>query len=116
MNEITAHSVVALDHPSLAGHFPGRPIVPGVVLLDLVLAAIRSASPQPLKLEAIVSTKFLQAVAPESRVDMQIKLAPDDGGRLKARFVCSHAEATVAEGSLLLSTEEFSIGELSGTS
>jgi 3-hydroxyacyl-[acyl-carrier-protein] dehydratase len=107
MNEITAHSVVSFDHPSLAGHFPGRPIVPGVVLLDLVLAAIREASAQPLQLEAIVSTKFLQAVAPAARVDMRIKLTPEgDGERLKARFVCSHADATVAEGSLLLSMEE----------
>ncbi|MBS1142561.1 MAG: hypothetical protein H6R13_4014, partial [Proteobacteria bacterium] len=22
------------DHPALTGHFPGRPIMPGVVLLD----------------------------------------------------------------------------------
>ena len=31
------------DHPSLPGHFPGRPVVPGVVLLDRVLAAIEAA-------------------------------------------------------------------------
>ena len=30
------------DHPRLPGHFPGQPIVPGVVVLDHVLAAIES--------------------------------------------------------------------------
>jgi 3-hydroxymyristoyl/3-hydroxydecanoyl-(acyl carrier protein) dehydratase len=117
MNEITAQSVVPNDHPSLAGHFPGRPIVPGVVLLDLVLAAIRSASSQRLQLEAIVSTKFLQTVTPGARVDMRIKLAPENGSaRLKARFVCSHADATVAEGSFLFAMEALSTDELDGKS
>jgi 3-hydroxyacyl-[acyl-carrier-protein] dehydratase len=116
MNEITAHRIVPRDHPSLAGHFPGRPIVPGVVLLDWVLAAIRSAFSQPVKLEAVVSTKFLQAVTPEARVDMHIKLASESDGQLKARFVCSHAGATVAEGSLLLSVEVLSLEEVGGRS
>ena len=31
---------VAPSHPALPGHFPGDPIVPGVVLLDEVLRAL----------------------------------------------------------------------------
>ena len=33
------HRVIAKDHPALAGHFPGNPIVPGVLILDEVMRA-----------------------------------------------------------------------------
>jgi 3-hydroxyacyl-[acyl-carrier-protein] dehydratase len=103
MNDIVTHTTVPRDHPSLAGHFPGRPIVPGVVLLDLVFDSIKAHVAAPVTLAVIVSSKFLQAVAPEARIDMHIKLADDaQPGRLKARFVASHASAPVLEGSFLL--------------
>ena len=34
--------VVPVNHPALSGHFPGNPIVPGVVVLSYVTAAIQS--------------------------------------------------------------------------
>ena len=104
MNDITTHIIVPHDHPSLAGHFPGHPIVPGVVLLDAVLDAIRAAAKNAIKLESVVSTKFLQAVAPDRRVDLTIKLAAEDGGRWKARFVATHEGAPVLEGSFLIAS------------
>jgi 3-hydroxymyristoyl/3-hydroxydecanoyl-(acyl carrier protein) dehydratase len=103
MNEIVSHATVPRDHPSLAGHFPGRPIVPGVVLLDLVLESIRSRLAEPVALQSIVSTKFLQAVAPETPVDMLIKLTRDEtAGHIKARFTATHATVPVLEGSFIL--------------
>ena len=105
MNDIATHILVPPDHPSLAGHFPGHPIVPGVVLLDAVLDAIRSASNGAVRLVAIVSTKFLQAVAPNQRVDLEIKFAPQDAGQWKARFVATSAGATVFEGSFLIASD-----------
>jgi 3-hydroxymyristoyl/3-hydroxydecanoyl-(acyl carrier protein) dehydratase len=105
MNEIVTHFVVPADHPSLAGHFPGRPIVPGVVLLDLVYEALAAAL--PVELVSIVSTKFQQAVAPGMRVDLTVKLMPDEQpGRMKARFTAMHARAPVLEGSFMLSAKD----------
>ena len=43
MNRQRVSLRIAADHPALAGHFPGFPIVPGVVLLDEALHAIEQA-------------------------------------------------------------------------
>ena len=40
------------DHPSLPGHFPGRPLVPGVVVLEQVLRAVEAAMKQALRIAA----------------------------------------------------------------
>lgn len=40
--------VIAADHPALAGHFPGDPMVPGVLLLARVAEALRARYPQHL--------------------------------------------------------------------
>ncbi len=107
VNEICAQASVPQNHPSLAGHFPGQPIVPGVVLLDLVLDAIQAQWAGPLMLTAIVSTKFLQAVAPDTQLEMRIKLTRDEQpSRLKARFTTTHAGASVLEGSFMLDIPE----------
>ena len=37
--QIEASVTFAANHPVFAGHFPGRPIVPGALLLDAVLHA-----------------------------------------------------------------------------
>lgn len=49
------------EHPSLAGHFPGRPIVPGVVILDL---AIEIAERHGWTISSIRTAKFHQALKP----------------------------------------------------
>ncbi|MEZ5592806.1 MAG: hypothetical protein R3F53_19725 [Gammaproteobacteria bacterium] len=35
---------IGSEHPSLAGHFPSNPIVPGVVILDEVMQAVQQAT------------------------------------------------------------------------
>lgn len=55
---------IAADHPAFAGHFPDRPIVPGVVLLDCAIRAIEDAEGIQLLPAQIGAAKFLQPVGP----------------------------------------------------
>ncbi len=65
---------IADNHPAYAGHFPGAPILPGVVLLDEALVAIGNALGQNLSACQIASVKFLSPVQPGDCVDVQFEV------------------------------------------
>ncbi|WP_223247369.1 hypothetical protein [Sulfuriferula sp. AH1] len=65
MNRL-CHWTVPADHPAFAGHFPGMPILPGVVLLDIALQAIADANSIALDSCEIGSVKFLSPAAPRT--------------------------------------------------
>jgi 3-hydroxyacyl-[acyl-carrier-protein] dehydratase len=78
------------EHPALPGHFPGRPVVPGVLLLDAVMQAAGIGQGRVLR------AKFLAPVAPGQAVE--IALAPRGPGRLV--FHCRCDGALVLHGEL----------------
>lgn len=53
---------IPADHPAFAGHFPGRPIVPGVVLLERAQAMVEAATGQLFG--GVAMAKFLSPVGP----------------------------------------------------
>ena len=64
--------VIHADHPCIAGHFPGCPIVPGVVVLNQVLQVInlKGAQRGPLTLSQV---KFFTPLRPGqlARIDCE---------------------------------------------
>ena len=55
---------IAKNHPAYEGHFPGHPMLPGVVLLAEALAAIEHTVQPPANGWIVESAKFLIPVEP----------------------------------------------------
>lgn len=56
------------DHAAFPGHFPGRPIVPGVLLLDRAMHGICNALGLPESPCTVAACKFLSPVGPGERL------------------------------------------------
>lgn len=105
-SETTLH--IAPDHPAFAGHFPGNPVVPGVVLLDAAVHAAlqmsRPATANDLGPDTlgdscqISSAKFLSPVGPGETLTISL----DTTVAGSVRFEISSGSRKVATGTLVL--------------
>jgi len=94
----TASWPVPAEHPAFAGHFPGRPLLPGVVLLSFVMETLAGTTALQAALGAapqVDNVKFLAPVGPGSSV--QVTLRRQGSG---VAFELSDGMRTVARGQL----------------
>jgi 3-hydroxyacyl-[acyl-carrier-protein] dehydratase len=88
----TRNILVPDDHPTAAGHFPGRPIVPGALLLDTVVAAIADGQGDIM----IRNAKFLRPI----RHGTPLQLRWEEAGSALFRFECLGPDGLVLAGVL----------------
>lgn len=86
------HFSVPADHPALAGHFPGNPIVPASMILEQVIAA-RGAPCRGVRF-----AKFLRPLRGNRVVQIDFE-AKTDGGTI--RFACRCADEIICTGELI---------------
>ena len=84
------------DHPAFPGHFPGRPIVPGVVLLDQAIRCADQLDPTAGGRWQIGQAKFLSPVEPGETLCFALQARASGG----FSFVVRASGRDVASGTL----------------
>lgn len=101
----TAAKTFAASEPMFRGHFPGDPIVPGVILTEALaqLAGIVSGKAgRALRLAAIKSMKFPSAARPDEEITLSAKFVGAVGGLVQCAVEARVGDRTVADGVIVL--------------
>src|SRR6266851_5771603 len=89
--------IIDADDPSLPGHFRGLPIVPGVVILDQIVAALAEWR-EHCRLTMIRAVKFLVPLKPEQ--PFTICLSASENAEDEVDFCCRVKDRVIGEGRL----------------
>lgn len=90
--------------PLFEGHFPGRPILPGIVELALVLDAVAMETGRPPLARAIRVARLRQLVFPRDVLTLDTRDGSE--GRGSTRFDLVRDDIAVANGEILLGDPE----------
>lgn len=81
------------NHPSLAGHFPGNPVVPGAVILNEVFMAMEKHWPE-ICAAGINFVKFIKPLLADQKVLVSFVKKDSDS----INFVCKHKDIVLVSG------------------
>lgn len=84
------------DHPALPGHFPGQPLVPGVLLLEQLALALRAWRGQ--RLVRVLEAKFMAPLLPGESA--QLELTPSTAQPARVDFRIVRGGSLLARGSI----------------
>lgn len=82
--EVVGELMIPATHPSLPGHFPLQPIVPGAVLLDMICQTASRKLGCPVEKLRLTSVKFMHPVTPNLALKIAFCVTT-----LELRFNCS---------------------------
>jgi 3-hydroxyacyl-[acyl-carrier-protein] dehydratase len=107
---LRAYKNVSVNEPFFEGHFPGHPVMPGVLVLEALaqasaILAYRSTGFDPAQkvtyLMAIDAAKFRRPTVPGDRLELEVEVLRFKGAIMKTRGVAKVDGEVVAEGEFL---------------
>lgn len=102
---------VSINEPFFQGHFPGQPVMPGVLILEsmaqaggfLILNSIENPENKLMYITGINKSRFRKPITPGDQVIFEVKLDKFKMGTCKLNGIVKVDGVQVAEGELLAS-------------
>ena len=108
--KITAYKNVTINEPFFNGHFPGHPVMPGVLILEALaqasaILAYKTSQLNPAEslsyLMGVDGARFRKPVVPGDRLQLNIEVVRHKGGIWKTKGTATVEGVKVAEGEFL---------------
>ncbi|HMA67017.1 MAG TPA: 3-hydroxyacyl-ACP dehydratase FabZ [Desulfosalsimonadaceae bacterium] len=107
--KIVAVKNVSINEPYFQGHFPGRPVMPGVLLVEamvqagalLLYATLPEVNPASICFAGIDGARFRQPVGPGDQVVLEVRQTRRRSGVIKMAGLAFVQERRVAEAKLM---------------
>jgi 3-hydroxyacyl-[acyl-carrier-protein] dehydratase len=95
----SAQKCVTVNEPYFQGHFPGYPVMPGVLVLEALVQlatflSVESGLPAPTAIRTLDNVRFKRQVIPGDRLVLEVTMQPE--GRFDVRASVEGEVATEA--------------------
>ena len=117
--ELVAIKNVTFNEPYFGGHFPGNPVMPGVLQLEAMAQAVGILTirwnnwvAKPAFFMSADKVKFRRPVRPGDQLMIHAKLTKVRGGKIAvAEVTCSVDDQVVSSAELMITIMDEGVGE-----
>jgi 3-hydroxyacyl-[acyl-carrier-protein] dehydratase len=108
--KITAYKNVTMNEPFFNGHFPGHPVMPGVLILEAMaqasaILAYKTSKMDPTQvvsyLMSVDGARFRKPVVPGDRLQLTVEVLRHKGSIWKTKGTATVDGVRVAEGEFM---------------
>ena len=100
MPKLESLFLIGHAHPALPGHFPGMPVVPGVVVLDQVLGVLATLVEIDAQRVDLPQVKFVEPLLPGQVAHIKIEVETNRAWFRVERHATPGTSVAIASGSV----------------